>query len=151
MDWTGAILLSVVVMLAAIASIMRDLRAYRRLGAGRGREVRPALPPVQPEATAIHSATLAGTPGDPDPIHELALRLGALRVLGLEHVRSAHPLFQTGEDPAEVVRDLTPRPALMFSELPPAPAAPKRRPRHGKMRSMAPLRLVVARTARPQA
>jgi hypothetical protein len=83
-----------------------------------------------------------------DPVRELAERLAALRLLGLDHVRSAHPLFRRRADEVAgmVAASTSSAPALVLDvALPVTP--PKRRARRPSLapRSTAALRLVVDR------
>lgn len=88
------------------------------------------------------------TGSDEDPIHILAHRVAALRLLGLEYIRDAHPLFRA---PAEV--PATPRrepAASVVAFAPRAEATPGDRPRRPARRRSGvrlqsrTLRLVVA-------
>jgi hypothetical protein len=172
---TTNLLALVMVMVAVIATLLYDVlvnlrgrRAARstetaahhharlpiaQVDAPRPRVIPPPAEPVpaRPMRPALPVTELAGRTGDPDPIRELADRLAALRILGLDHVRAHHPLFRTAgattvapaaEGPAIVLRDEQPEASRR-----PGSRARRRRPHPGIVRAAgtAPLRLVVDR------
>jgi hypothetical protein len=152
MDLDGTLIVSVVVMLAVIASMLRDLHVYRRrrdrAEAYRAATVVATARVAEAVRDELPAVSLAGAMGDPDPIGELAERLGALRLLGLDHVRTAHPLFRGPAD-GNAAPALSFEASTLEAAIDPRHAAPPRPPRHGRLRSTAALRLVVSRTARP--
>ena len=172
METNSSMLVSVVIMVGVMMALVLDLLRARhararlaampRPGTALAPERRMALPPmpvvasVPPAVAAVQIRSVARPlppmepdPMEPDPIRELAERLATLRLLGLDHVKSAHPLLRA---PAAMASAAASKPAAMpaFVLAATEPTAPvrrrrPRRPPYGAPRAAAPLRLVVDR------
>ncbi len=168
MATNGSLLGSVIVMIAVTAALVYDLLRQRRARMPH-RPSRPLMPRATvhtaPATSPAHldAAPAAAVPAPvvktrimpypapaagPDPVRELAERLAALRLLGLDHVRSAHPLFRgRADDFAGMVAAPTASAHALVLDVAPPVTPPKRRPRRPALapRSTAALRLVVDR------
>jgi len=157
METNASMLVSIVVMVGVMVALIVDLLRARRARARRAamrpetviaRTPRPepvTVSPVVAAAPVVHtwSAPRPVPSTEPDPIRELAERLAALRLLGLDHVKT-HPLFRM---PAAMASAAVSTPAVVLAPPPPsAPVRPRRARRpSGMPRPTTTLRLVVDR------
>jgi hypothetical protein len=165
METDSSILISVLVMVGVITTIVYDVAMRRRAERCAVVPGRPAESPapvrfLEAGATAVTPLWLAGRPAavaparpapapvadGGDAIRELFARLDGFRVLALDHVRVAHPLFRPDAVAADGTSAGESAVAWPPSPVPTLPG-PRRRRHMGVVsaRGTAVLRLVVDR------